>query len=197
MSRSRGFTIVEILVVIAILAILTALLLPAIHAARESARLTQCQNNLRQLGVALQNYEGVHGFFPPGVVASGDNFRNGRQSGFVFLLPFLEENRLFEAYDQSESWNSDTNLAVGTTPLGVLSCPANHSEAPQQGGISAAATDYAFCKGSLAYLCSKPAGGGMFDINSRVRISQISDGTSKTFALGDAASNALLAAEAP
>ena len=196
-NRARGFTIVEVLVVIAIIAILVALLLPAIQSAREAARLTQCKNNLRQLGIALQSHDSAHGYFPSGVVATDDNLQNGMHSGFVFLLPFLEENALFASYELSQPWTSDANLAVAATGLQVLACPSNSTEVPQQGSILAAASDYAFSKGPLSYLCNKPAGGGMFDVNSRVRSVHLKDGMSKTFALGEAASNARLAAEAP
>jgi len=196
-NRLRGFTIVELLVVIAIIAILVAMLLPAIQSAREAARLTQCKNNLRQLGIALQNHQGAQGDYPPGVVASDDNFQNGMHSGFVFLLPYLEQSTLFESYDQSLPWASDTNLAVGATRLQIFTCPSNDTEVPQQGSLSAAPTDYAFSKGSLAYLCEQQAGSGMFDINSQVRHAQLQDGSSKTFAMGEAASNARLEAIAP
>ncbi len=179
---------------IAIIAVLVAMLLPAIHAAREAARLTQCKNNLRQLGIALQSHDSAHGHFPSGVVSNDDNFQTGMHSGFVFLLPFLEESSLFESYDLSQAWTSQGNLAVGKTRWQVLACPSNQSQVPQQGNISAAATDYAFSKGPLAYLCIEPAGGGMFDVNSRVRDAQIKDGTSKTFAMGEAASSPGLSA---
>jgi prepilin-type N-terminal cleavage/methylation domain-containing protein len=197
MNRPRGFTIVELLVVIAIISVLAAMLLPAIQSAREAARLTQCKNNLRQLGLALQSHESAHGYFPAGVVATDENFQNGMHSGFVFLLPFLEENALFASYDLSQPWTSNANLAVGANRLQVLACPSNSTEVPQQGSISASATDYAFSKGPLAYLSNKPAGGGMFDINSRVRSVHLKDGMSQTFALGEAASNLRLTAEAP
>ncbi len=192
-----GFTLVELLVVIAIIGVLVALLLPAVQAAREASRLTQCKNNLRQLGLALQNHHGALGNFPAGVVASDDDFRSGKHSGFVFLLPYLEQNVLFESYDQSKSWTSDVNLAVGAAHLQMLTCPSNVTEAIQQGNILAAPTDYAFSKGPLAYLCEQQPSIGVFDINSEVRIAQITDGTSHTFALGEAASNATLEASAP
>ncbi len=198
-AKEPGFTIVELLVVIAIIGILVALLLPAIQAARESARLAQCKNNLRQLGIALLNHHDAHGNYPSGIVANGNNFRNGKHSGFVFLLPYLEQVPLFDSYEPSQPWTSATNLAVGATHLQILACPSNLTEVPQQGAIAGSPTDYAFSKGPLAYLCDKPTDGrmGMFDINSQVRIAQISDGTSNTFALGEAASNVNLEAQAP
>ncbi len=196
-TNRRAFTLVELLVVIAIIGVLVALLLPAVQSARESARLTQCKNNLRQLGIALQNHHNAQGNFPAGVVASNDNFLNGMHSGFVFLLPYLEQNALFDSYDLSQPWSSTTNLIVGATPLQMLTCPSNDTEVTQQGGFSAAPTDYAFSKGPLAYLCETQIDGGMFDINSRVSIAQLGDGTSRTFALGEAASNATLEARAP
>ena len=82
MKRSCGFAIVELLVVIAIIGLLVAMLLPAIQSAREAARLTQCKNNLRQLGLALQGHDSAHGYFPSGVVANDDNLQNGMRSGF-------------------------------------------------------------------------------------------------------------------
>ncbi len=196
-DRQRGFTLVELLVVIAIIGSLVALLLPAVQAAREAARLTQCKNNLRQLGIASQNYHGANGQFTAGIVTSDDNYRKGMHSGFIYLLPYFEQNALFDSYDQAEPWDSAANLIVGATALENLACPSNVTEVPQQGKLTAAPTDYAFSKGDVAYLCEKQTGGGMFDVNSQVRIAQITDGTSKTFALGEAASNATLEANAP
>ncbi|MEX2309853.1 MAG: DUF1559 domain-containing protein, partial [Pirellulales bacterium] len=88
----HGFTLVELLVVIAIIGILVALLLPAIQAAREAARRSQCENNLRQIGVALQNHHNTYGNFPPGQGAKDDD-SYGLGS---FLLPFLEENTIYD-----------------------------------------------------------------------------------------------------
>ncbi len=106
--RSPGFTLVELLVVIAIIGILVALLLPAIQAAREAARRTECINRLKQIGVALHNYSDNHKVFPPALLASGrynsaayHAARGGvkNTTGWAMLLPFLEQNALYQQYE--------------------------------------------------------------------------------------------------
>ncbi len=192
---TRGFTLIELLVVIAIIGMLVLLLLPAVQAAREAARMTQCRNRLRQLAIAATNFESLRGHLPPGVTAENDDLQQGMHSGFVFLLPFLEEEALFAAYDFDQSWTSPVNVAVGRSTLTALRCPSSESIVPDDPFIRGAATDYAFSKGPFAYLCAKkPAGGGMFDVNSRVRIAMVKDGMSKTIALGEAASSRTIAA---
>ncbi len=98
----KGFTLIELLVVIAIIAMLIALLLPAIQRAREAARRMQCINNLKQIGLAMHNYESVFGTFPPGYIAtlsSGNGEPEFTGGGFGWgsmLLPYLDENRLYD-----------------------------------------------------------------------------------------------------
>jgi len=105
-KRYRGFTLVELLVVIAIIGILVGLLLPAVQAARESARRIQCTNRLKQLGLANHNYHGAFGSFPPGVITqiqssetdNCDVAGNPRQSGApwsIYILPYLESTMVY------------------------------------------------------------------------------------------------------
>jgi prepilin-type N-terminal cleavage/methylation domain-containing protein/prepilin-type processing-associated H-X9-DG protein len=133
LARTKGFTLIELLVVISIIAVLIALLLPAVQSAREAARRAQCVNNLKQLGLALSNYETAHGICPYGMAREncGPNcsfFPNGYFVGsslFVRMLPYLEQQVLANAYNYSLiNWTAD-NATVGATGLGVLWCPSD------------------------------------------------------------------------
>ena len=100
---ARAFTLVELLVVIAIIAILIALLLPAVQAAREAARRTQCMNNLKQVGVALHNYESAIGTFPSGGLGRDNSgFARGGfgHSWWVRIMPYIEQGNIYEQFDQ-------------------------------------------------------------------------------------------------
>jgi prepilin-type N-terminal cleavage/methylation domain-containing protein len=133
MDRSacrRGFTLIELLVVIAIIAVLIGLLLPAVQKVREAASRMQCQNNLKQIGLALHNYEGVNKVFPPSCIISnsnadgsafgisyGDSLRVG-PSGFgwgVLLLPYLEQDNLYRQFNLNEACWSPGNAAASRT----------------------------------------------------------------------------------
>lgn len=198
-SRFRirtGFTLVELLVVIAIIGMLVAILLPAVQAARGAARRSQCQNNLKNLGLAVLGYETARSVFPPGVTASSDDFRNGDHSGFAFLLPHIEQQNIFDRIDLKSSWKQGTNLQIAQTNVEVYLCPESPSSIAAAAG-SGGVTDYAFSKGPQAYLCSKPQVqfNGMFDVNSKIQRAHVKDGLSNTFAIGEAASSAGLTAE--
>lgn len=118
--RNRGFTLIELLVVIAIIAILIALLLPAVQQAREAARRTQCKNNLKQLALALHNYESTHSTFP----MSRITIQGSVNPWSVMILPFIEQANLYSAWDFNRSWNHAPNLQLASTILPAWQCPS-------------------------------------------------------------------------
>src|SRR5687767_123802 len=109
-----GFTLVELLVVVAIMGVLLSLLLPAVQAAREASRRASCQNNLRQLGLAIHNFHDVHKVLPAsGWTTAGSGNPQGRFVGWRALaLPHLEEANLQRAYDFNLNWWEGGNVAV-------------------------------------------------------------------------------------
>jgi prepilin-type N-terminal cleavage/methylation domain-containing protein/prepilin-type processing-associated H-X9-DG protein len=138
----QGFTLVELLVVIAIIGVLVALLLPAVQAARESARRTQCVNNLKQFGVAIHNYHDAKKKLPPGRLGCDgegidecDGFTNAQKSGmsaFVMLLPYLEESALHDLADyerpiwpRTTSWWTPNHLRLIESRPAVMVCPTD------------------------------------------------------------------------
>jgi prepilin-type N-terminal cleavage/methylation domain-containing protein/prepilin-type processing-associated H-X9-DG protein len=120
--RARvGFTLVELLVVIAIIGILVALLLPAVQAAREAARRAQCQNHLKQISLAVHNFESANQKLP---LAYTDTSVNGANNWLPFTLPFLEQQNLVQGYDVNVDWWRAPNRALVATQLKIVQCPS-------------------------------------------------------------------------
>ena len=202
----RGFTLIELLVVIAIIGVLIALLLPAVQRVREAASRLQCQNNLRQLGLALHNYHGVAGSFPPGMVTSEVSLTNAESTGLTLLLPHIEQENVRRLYQFDRPWFDPLNAAAVAVEVPLFYCPSNRgggsidltSVAPIWNTSlppKVAACDYALCKGANAALLrnwqkTPVEVRGVFGIRrpeeSGVRFLEISDGTSSTLAIGDA-----------
>ena len=138
---ARGFTLIELLVVIAIISVLIALLLPAVQSAREAARRAQCVNNLKQIGLALHNYEEAMGTFPPGYVSSinltvvnpcdsDQEMQNGVDLGTGWawgsmILPFLEQQPLYSSINFNLSVAYAANDTCSLTALSVYLCPSD------------------------------------------------------------------------
>jgi prepilin-type N-terminal cleavage/methylation domain-containing protein/prepilin-type processing-associated H-X9-DG protein len=181
--RVRGFTLVELLVVIAIIGVLIALLLPAIQAAREAARRSQCSNNLRQIGLAALNYESAKKTYPP-----SDTPGAGRGTPmFMLLLPYFEKGVMTTAYKFNLGANDQDwyNGAAAQTPVSIYQCPSNARWAHV-----ACRRDYFGVKGGKAEnFVSNGWGMGSIDgfyiLRKGRKVGDILDGTSNTLALGE------------
>jgi len=115
----HGFTLVELLVVIAIIGILVALLLPAINAAREAARRAACTSNLRQVGLGILNFESARRAFPPAYTTTPQD-----HSSFAFILPYIEEQAIYDLYDLSKNWSATANRPATQTTIATFVCPS-------------------------------------------------------------------------
>ena len=193
-SFRLGFTLVELLVVIAIVGILVALLLPAIQAARESARRMTCQNNLKQLGVALHNYESARKCFPSGAeshpyaAAPSTPYCFYRWSALAHLLPYMEHSAALHALDLSQPLYGSNlqvtpaNRAGVAQVIGAFLCPSDRQK-PVADGFGP--TNYAACTGSGAGGGTPFDCDGIFYINSATQTAKISDGLSHTVAMSE------------
>jgi prepilin-type N-terminal cleavage/methylation domain-containing protein/prepilin-type processing-associated H-X9-DG protein len=191
MTRAKGFTLVEVLVVIAIIGGLIALLMPAVQAAREAARRAQCQNNLHQIGIALHHYHDACGSFPSGVIEPH------RTMWTALLLRQIEQGPLYDTLEFGRPWNvlGSANQRACATYLTVYRCPSEmadkHMDA--QGIAQRVPANYLACSSGTAVtecgpppLAGAPDSDGLFFINSRIRFADVRDGTSSTVAVGEA-----------
>lgn len=122
-TRRGGFTLIELLVVIAIIAVLIALLLPAVQQARESARRTQCKNNLKQIGLAFHNFESTYNYLPTSLRPS--NPGSVRFSVLTSLLPYMDQSAIYNQYNQNINWSAGTNVPLSQTKITGFICPSD------------------------------------------------------------------------
>jgi prepilin-type N-terminal cleavage/methylation domain-containing protein len=181
-SESRlfsGFTLIELMIVIGIIAVLISLLLPAVQSAREQARRTQCTNNLLQLGVALANYASTHNVLPPGVVNDKgpiENMPDGyHHSWVVQILPYFGQNNIYRSIDLRASVYAAENGTVRSVMISTLVCPSD-------GYRSLIA--YSGCHHDVDAPIAADNHGVLF-LNSRVRLDEITDGLATTVLLGE------------
>src|SRR5689334_13597559 len=205
-ASRTAFTLVELLVVIAIIGVLVALLLPAIQAAREAARRSQCQNNLKQIGLAVQSHLDARRAFPMG----RNGFDQFAVSWAFFLLPYMEETTLYNSWNSHAKVFDSTNVATMRTPIEALACPSrrraaadrnfDNNNAPPPADAVGVATlaDYSANAGIrlLTGMTSDENSGGIFGnynrtvagpifSGSHIGARQVEDGMSKTIAIGE------------
>ncbi len=184
----RALTLIELLVVVAIIGILVALLLPAVQAAREAGRRTSCQNNLRQIALAVQNYQTVHGIFPASALfAPGTAIATNNQSWSIHgrILPFLEEENAYGRVDLNVAWDAQVGSGVPTLRIATYICP---TEANDRVRVDASGRPliyphtYGFNFGTWKVYdpATNTGGDGSFYVNSRLRPARFTDGLSRT-----------------
>ncbi|QDS90639.1 Type II secretion system protein G precursor [Rosistilla ulvae] len=186
----RGFTLVELLVVIAIIGILVGLLLPAVQAARESARRMQCSNNMKQLGLALHNYHDTYRTFPAYRQKAGNPSALDFQGygPMIPLLPYIEQTAV---YDLIKTTSRDFYLPITSAvdglvagmPMDAFTCPSNlpFPSSTVRGGSS-----YAVCAGSnIGWTVAESRRNGVFGMDVPTKMARIIDGTSNTIMLGE------------
>jgi prepilin-type N-terminal cleavage/methylation domain-containing protein/prepilin-type processing-associated H-X9-DG protein len=211
-GRRDGFTLIELLVVIAIIAILIALLVPAVQRVREAAARAQCQNNLKQFGVALHNFADTYKRLPPGGAndqppfgTDAPNSAHWGSSWMVYILPYIEQAALYEQWQFSNNsgyLNPNDNALASGVDIAIYSCPASslpHFRAPNQTNAVASIGNYVGISGAVSGLIpgytetrvnNLPcggiiSGGGAMIPNGKLTFEHITDGTSNTVAISE------------
>lgn len=177
----KGFTLIELLVVIAIIGILVGLLLPAVQTAREAARRMSCQNNLKQMGLALHNYHDTYNSLPPGWADWHTVYRATLQSAHanVAILPFLEQGNVEERYDYRVAWDHPNNAQMATMMPAVYACPSAPG-AGDPGPDGFQTSDYAYVRSASDWFAHQGSEHAMFEINKFRKFRDVTDGLSNT-----------------
>jgi prepilin-type N-terminal cleavage/methylation domain-containing protein/prepilin-type processing-associated H-X9-DG protein len=197
--RHRGFTLIELLVVIAIIAILIGLLVPAVQKVRDAAARTQCQNNLKQWGLAAHNYHNSLRKLPPGINKNAPDV--GRRYNWIIALQaYLEQENITRKWDYTNFNNNYLDPATGkrggpNTPIGLtfdtLTCPSDAMPSPAVDNVQDppdwwALNTYCACAGTVSYPNGAQSKDGLFLYNQTpYRITDIPDGTSNTLLIGE------------
>jgi prepilin-type N-terminal cleavage/methylation domain-containing protein len=183
--RRRGFTLIELMIVIGIIAVLISLLLPAVQSAREQARRAQCTNHLLQLGVALANYASTHSVLPPGVVNDKGPIENTiggyHHSWAVQILPYLGQNNVYRNIDLGQGVYEPENGTVRAVRISSFLCPS----APYRTMCA-----FAGCHHDVEAPIAADNHGVLF-LNSHVRLDEIPDGLASTVLLGETSQGTL------
>jgi prepilin-type N-terminal cleavage/methylation domain-containing protein/prepilin-type processing-associated H-X9-DG protein len=199
MKMRRAFTLIELLVVIAIIAIIVGLLLPAVQKVREAASRIKCKNSLKQIGLALHNYHGRMGYFPPGyqTQVASDNSDLGPGWGWAaFLLDDLEQGNLGKSIRLDLQISDPVNATIRTLVLPILVCPSEIKtgtfpvvDANGNAIVDVARGSYVAMNGVLGVTSDAWDNNGAFIRNRRLRIADIADGLSNTLFVGERATN--------
>jgi prepilin-type N-terminal cleavage/methylation domain-containing protein len=178
-NRRRGFTLIELLVVVAVLAILMSLTMPAVQQAREAMRRTDCQQRMRQFGVALHNYHESHNVLPPGSIVLGPSFKTLSGWGWAaMVLPEIDQAPLYSHLNFSLGTAVGTNRNWIGVSVPLMRCPSD--PAPDQLTVILEGHPDAVCATGNVVGCE-----GMLSHLSHTRFRDVSDGLSQTFLLGE------------
>ena len=184
MNRRKGFTLVELFVIIAIIVVLVALLLPNMRTTSDAARRMSCSNNLKQMGLAFHNHHSAHKQLP--IAMGGAPNNEYRLSGLVSLLPFMQQQAIWQQVVQARESDGvpspwSTTFALWQTEIPTLRCPSDPGLGEKYGR-----TNYAFSIGGLAHDIHQPqAQFGMFAPRRQIRFRNVLDGLSNTIAMAE------------